>query len=163
MGGPYIGWRAGIRGTASISGVGVHPVESSASQELGSQGRGQHLGGRACPAWKAVPRELRTGASGQDPGVGVVHREDRSVSQELGARDSGREPGRATASSSRGRAAAALLRVPEGREGGGLASPASVAIAGLAGRPGHPLSVPREDPRRAPLPAAPSHAPAAGQ
>ncbi|XP_035302277.1 collagen alpha-2(I) chain-like [Cricetulus griseus] len=104
----------------------------------GPRGVGSTWEGGACTGQKTASRELRAGASGPDRGLGSCTLGlARSASQESGPGASGRARGLATASSSRGRAAAALLRVPEGREGGGPVSPASVEIAGLAGRPGH--------------------------
>lgn len=140
------------RGTVSIPGVGVHRVESSASQKLGSQGRGQHLGGRTCPEWKVVSRELGSGESGQDSGVGGVPREEHCVSQELG------DPGQRTG-------AGTSHRVLQQGAGGGRAPPCSRGAGrgrarvtrvrgdrGAGGAPGTPLSVPREDPPPRPTP-----------
>lgn len=126
---------------------------------------GQHLGGWGghVPEGRLLPGSWGPGTAGRIRGLGSCTGWNALLPRSRGSRDSGPARGLATASSSRGRTAAALLRVAEGREGGGPVSPASVAIAGLAGRPGHRSVSPRADPRRAPLPAAPFRAPAARQ
>lgn len=116
----------------------MHPVEGC-FQGIGARGQraGSEGWGRVAGGTICFPR---VGGPGQRTGAGTSH---RVLQQGAGG---GRAP---PCSRGAGRGRAGVTRV-RGHRGAG-------------GTPGSPLSLPREDPRRAPLPAAPSRAPVAGQ